>query len=143
MTTPPTTSPPQVFALTFHVTLTFVEYDALCCTSGTVVSMFASLASLPTSSMPKYTCTSFSTLWIIDLEASTHMTKTPTILSSYQLTLTHPLVTIVDGQTYPHPLSPSPKFSTFLVFLPTYCLLVLLLVSSSIPLHFFSFHYIF
>lgn len=103
MTTLPTTSlaPSQVLVLTLYVTMTFVEYDALYCASGTGVSTFANLASrLPSSTLGIHTLLTFSsTPWIIDSGASTHMTRTPTILSSYQLTLTYPLVTIVDGWT--------------------------------------------
>ena len=86
-----------------YVTLTSTEYDALRCFTSIDVFSSASLALLPAPSTSGISAllTSSSPLWIIDSGASSQMTKTSLLLSSYHPTPFHPPVTIVNGQPCP------------------------------------------
>ena len=91
---------PNIPAPQYHVTLTSAEYDALRRFASTNVSSSASLASLPVPSTSGTSAllASSSPSWIIDSGASSHMTTTSSLLSSYYPTPSHPPVTIADGR---------------------------------------------
>ena len=95
--TPP--APPNIPTPQYHVTLTSVEYDALRRFARTDASSSASLASLPAPSTSGTSAllASSSPSWIIDSGASSHMTRTSSLLSSYHPTPSHPPVTIADA----------------------------------------------
>ena len=98
--TPFYVAPPSIHAPQYHVTLTLAEYDALCCSASIDASSSTSLALLlaPSTSSTFALLASSSPSWIIDSGASSHMTRTSSLLSSYHSTLSHLPVTIVDGQ---------------------------------------------
>ena len=85
------------------MTLTSAEYDALCHSASIDASSSASLASLPAPSTSGTSAllASSTSSWIIDSGASSHMTGTSSLLSSYHPTPSHPLVTIADGRPCP------------------------------------------
>ena len=87
--------PPQ-----YPVSLTSTEYDALQHFTSIDASSSASLASLlaPSRSETYALLASSSPSWIIDLGASSHMTGTSSLLSSYHPTPSHPPLTIADGR---------------------------------------------
>ena len=89
-------------SLPMYVTLMDAKYDTLCHSSNTNAFSYASLTSLLLSSTSSAHAlsSSSSSSWIIDLGASTHMTSTPTLLSSYKPNFTFHAVTIANGQ--PH-----------------------------------------
>ena len=91
-------SPPNIPALQYHVTLTSAKYDALRRFVSTDASSSASLVSLlaPSTSGTSALLASSSPSWIIDSEASSHMTRTSSLLSPYHPTPSHPPVTIAN-----------------------------------------------
>ena len=93
-------APPNIHAPQYHVTLTPAEYDALCRFASIDASSSANLASLPAPSTSGTSAllASSSPSWIIDSRASSHMTETSSLLSSYHPTPSHPPVTIADGR---------------------------------------------
>ena len=93
-------APPNIPAPQYDVTLTSVEYDALRHFASIDASSSANLASLPAPSTSGTTAllASSSPSWIIDSGASSHMTRTSSLLSSYHPTPSHPPITISDGQ---------------------------------------------
>ena len=76
---------------------------ALRCSASIDVSSSASLALLmaPSTSSTSALVASSSSSWIIDSGASSHMTGTSSLLSSYHPTPSHPPVTIADGWPCP------------------------------------------
>ena len=95
---PPT--PPCIHAPQYHVTLMLAEYDALHHSTSINVSFSTSLASLPAPSTSGTSAllASSSPSWIIDSGASSHMTRTSSLLSSYHRTPYHPPSTIAYGR---------------------------------------------
>ena len=79
------------------------EYDALRRFASTDASSSASLALLPTpyTSSTSALLASSSPSWIINSGASSHMTGTSSLLSSYHPTPSHPPITIADGRPCP------------------------------------------
>ena len=96
-------APPNIPAPQYHMTLTLAEYDALRRFGSTDASSSASLVSLlaPSTSGTSALLASSSPSWIIDSRASSHMTGTSSLLSSYHPTLSHPPITIADGRPCP------------------------------------------
>ena len=96
--TPP--APPNIRAPQYHVTLTPAEYEAIRHFASTDASSSASLASLlaPSTSGTSALLASSSSSWIIDSGASSHITETSSLLSSYHPTPSHSLVIIADGR---------------------------------------------
>ena len=92
-------APPNIHAPQYHVTLAPAEYDALRRFASTDASSSTSLALLlaPSTSGTSALLASSSPLCIIDSGASSHMTGTSSLLSSYHPTPSHPPVTIADG----------------------------------------------
>ena len=90
---------PNIPAPKYHETLTSIKYDVFHRPMSTNVSPLANLASLlaPTKSSTSYLLALSSTLWIIDCRASSHMTRTLPLLSSYHPTPSHPHVNIANG----------------------------------------------
>ena len=132
--TPPT--PPNIPAPQYHVTLTPAEYDALRRFASTDASSSASLASLPAPSTSSTSAllASSSPSWIIDSGASSHMTGTSSLLSSYHHTPSHPplplsMADLVRSKAMVLLVSPLlflfTKSSLFLASLSTFSLLVL------------------
>ena len=105
MTPSPTLSPSSPGTPTpyYHVTLTSAEYDALRWSRSTDASSSDSPALLPTPSTLDTSAHlgSSSPSWIINYGASSQMTQTSSLLSSYHPTPSHSLVTIVDGRPCP------------------------------------------
>ena len=87
----------------YHVTLTSTEYDALRCSRSTNASSSDSPTLLPAPSTLGTSAhlSSSSPSWIINSAASSQMTETSSLLSSYHPTPSHSLVTIVDGRPCP------------------------------------------
>ena len=83
----------------YHVTLMSVEYDVLHHSRSINAASLANLASLLTPSTLGTSAhlASSSPPWIINSRASSHMTKTSSLLSSYHLSPSHPAITIYDG----------------------------------------------
>ena len=96
-------APPNIPAPQYHVTLTPAEYDAFRRFASTNASSSASLASLlaPSTSGTSALLSSSSPSWIIDSGASSHMTGTSSLLSSYHPTPSHPPITIANGRPCP------------------------------------------
>ena len=94
---------PNIPAPQYHVTLTTTDYDTLRHFASTDASSSASLASLPAPSTSGISAllASSSPSWIIDSGASSHMTGTSSLLSSYHPTPSHPPVTIANGRPCP------------------------------------------
>ena len=95
---------PSIHTPQYHVTLTSVEYEALRCSKSTYAS--SSSARLTSLSVPFTLGTSAllascSPSWIINSSTSSHMTRTPSLVSSYHPTPSHPPITIVDGWPCP------------------------------------------
>ena len=94
---------PNIRGPQYHVTLTPAEYDALRCFVNIDASSSASLASLPAPSTSGTSAllASSSPSRIIDSGASSHLTGTSSLLSSYHPTPSHPPITIADGRPCP------------------------------------------
>ena len=104
--TPPTPfspAPSNIPASQYHVTLMSAEYDTLRHFASTDASSSDALALLlaPSMSSTSSLLAFSSPSWIIDSGASSHMTRTSSLLSSYHPTPSHPLVTIVDSRPCP------------------------------------------
>ena len=93
-------SPPNIPAPLYHVTLTPAEYDSLRRFASTDASSSANLSSLlaPSTSSTSALLASSSPSWIIDSGASSHTTRTSSLLSAYHPTPSHSTVTIADGR---------------------------------------------
>ena len=130
------------------------EYDALRCFATTNASSSASLTSLSASSTSSTSTllSSSSLSWIIDSGASSHMTGTLSLLSSYHPMPSHLLVTIADGWPCPvqgHGTSRvTPSLSLHQIFyVPGFRVNLLSISAITCALlytfTFFPFHYIF
>ena len=89
----------SILAPQYHVTFTSAEYDTLRHSASIDASSSASLASLlaPSTLGTSALLASSSPSWIMDSWASSHMTTTSSLLSSYHPTPSHPPITIFDG----------------------------------------------
>ena len=79
-----------------------IEYDTLYYYGSIDASFSTSLASLltPSTSSKLALFASSSSLWIINSGASSPMTETSSLLSSYQPMTSHPLIAIVGSRPY-------------------------------------------